>query len=397
MFKKLIYSLLVFLLFLLSIILAWQALTPIYNFSEPKKFHGEFIYNPYSGYDSAMVYKANFHAHTGWDIDSAYTPLQFREAYINQGYDIISNANHQYIDFTGDIPSYEHGYNANNYHILMLNASKVSYFDFPLMLRPKHQMQYMLNKLRGNSSAIGINHPERIRLAPNHYDHLQYVQGYDFMEMNPPHDPTAWDTALSSGIYSRLIANDDAHSITRRWSWFQKCYTMVCSPSKDSTDIINALLNGNAYGVVISNEKNMQANPHEGIAKITDIGLTSDSSANRIYIKLNEIADSIQFISDNGVIAHQANATDSAAYTLAPTDSYARIVAYYTPGIELWSNAFVRQQSINTPPSTLVPEPKVNVLLTILNCLLFLGLSTLLIFIARRIVKNKIKRKRYRY
>lgn len=371
-------------LVLLAVVLGLQVVAPVYDFPATQPFSGEYIYNPYRGFDSSQVLKSNFHAHTQWDTDSAYTEEQFVEAYKAQGYNVISTANHQAIGRLGHVPSYEHGVNASNYHISVLGTEHVSWLDFPLMFVPLHQMQFMINHLTPQTKILAVNHPERIRFA-DHERVFSQLRGYPLMEMNPSHDSKCWDVALSSGIYSNLVANDDAHSITRRHSWMQKCFSMVCSSSDEPDSLINALRIGNAYGTVISNEKNMQENPHANLPKINNIALLGGGV---VSVRVDSVADSIRFVGQGGRTLFSVSDTTSARYAFAPEDTYVRVVAHFPLDIQVWSNPFVRISDPQYNPHTYV-EPTVSWAVTVVNVLLWLAIVGGLIWLVVLLWKRR--------
>ena len=219
-------------------------------FSPAVRSAGDSVYNPYAGADSSCWRKANFHAHQKEKPQCDYTVEQMLEAYRSNGYDIMSISDHQclnteHADRPGFIPTYEHGYGINGYHQLVMGAERVTWRDFPLMLT-QSQMQYMLHWLRPQAEALVLNHPGKTRII----DLAVYgwLRGYDLLEINPERgrerSEQYWDTALSAGIYSTLIGDDDAHNIRNRSSWFQRCFTMVNTPSLRPGDIMKSLKKG---------------------------------------------------------------------------------------------------------------------------------------------------------
>lgn len=370
-------------LVLLAVVLGLQVVAPVYDFPTTVPFSGAYIYNPYKGFDSSQVLKSNFHAHTQWDTDSAYTEEQFVEAYKAQGYDVISMANHQALSRLGHVQSYEHGINASNYHISVLGTECVSWLDFPLMFRPLHQMQFMINHLTPQATILAVNHADRIRFAD--YERVfGKLRGYPLMEMNPPHDPKCWDIALSSGIYSNLVANDDAHSITRRHSWMQKCFSMVCTSSDEPDSLLSALRRGNAYGTVISNEKNMSKHPHANLPKINNIALNGEV----VSIRMDSKADSIRFIGQGGRTVYSVSDTTGASYVFAPQDTYIRVVAHYPLDIQVWSNPFVRISGEQNDPHS-YDKPTVLWTMTLLNILIWIAVSGGLIWLTVLLWKKR--------
>lgn len=370
-------------LVLLALVLGVQVVAPVYDFPESLPFSGDYIYNPYQEFDSSTVLKSNFHAHTQWDTDTTYTEEQFIEAYKAQGYDIISMANHQALSRLGHVQSYEHGINATNYHISVLGTESVSWLDFPLMFRPLHQMQFILNHLTPQAKILAINHADRIRFV-DHSSVFNQLRGYPLMEMNPPHDPSCWDRALSSGIYSNLVANDDAHSIHRRHSWMQKCFSMICSSSTEPDSLISALRRGNAYGTVISNEKNMSPNPHANLPTINNIALSGDT----VSVRMSIAADSIKFVGQGGKTISSIPNTSEASYIFTPQDTYIRVVAHYPMEIELWSNPFIRIPSPQHDPHT-YDKPTINWMLTAINIVLWVVVCGFLVRLALMIWRRR--------
>lgn len=390
MIIRILRSLLTIVMMLVAFVVFTQALTPIYRFGAPRAFSGAYVYNPYAGCDSAAFaapLKSNFHAHTMWDTRHDYTPEEFRAAYLAQDYEVIGIAEHQVINPMGHIPSYEHGLNLSNFHVLMLGADGVQWLDYPIMLMPLNQMQASLDMLSGDAQAMGINHSERIKFI-DHQRIFSRLQGYKLMEMNPMSDPRCWDYALSSGIYSNLVADDDAHSIINRRSWFQKCYTMVLSDSEVGDILVDRLVRGAAYGVVLSNEKNTEQAPHAGLPRIKDIGITAGDT---VYIALDMEADSIRFVGDNGRTVALFADCDNARYAMRAADSYVRVECYYSPGIEVWSNPFVRTEQPlgfiddrDGMPRTVVPAPTINWWLTVLNSIMWTSLAGCVMWLTRR-------------
>lgn len=87
--------------------------------------------------------------------------------------------------------------------------------------------------LRPQAEALVLNHPGKTRII----DLAVYgwLRGYDLLEINPERgrerSEQYWDTALSAGIYSTLIGDDDAHNIRNRSSWFRAASQWSIPPS----------------------------------------------------------------------------------------------------------------------------------------------------------------------
>lgn len=272
------YILIVIVAVLMLCVLSYISV-PVYDFQSGRSFCGDSVYNPYAGADSSCWRKANFHAHQKEKPQCDYTVEQMLEAYRSNGYDIMSISDHQclnteHADRPGFISTYEHGYGINGYHQLVMGAERVTWRDFPLMLT-QSQMQYMLHWLRPQAEALVLNHPGKTRII----DLAVYgwLRGYDLLEINPERgrerSEQYWDTALSAGIYSTLIGDDDAHNIRNRSSWFQRCFTMVNTPSLRPGDIMKSLKKGAAYAVYVPHDVNNRPDPHGDLPRMERISM----------------------------------------------------------------------------------------------------------------------------
>lgn len=388
MIRSIFKTILVIILLAIGVASVLQAFTKIYNFPPSRQFSGETIYNPYRGIDSTAWRKANFHAHQRYmlfGLDFEYTAQEFIDAYRAQNYDIIGLADHQQINEWSHTPAYEHGIGLNNYHLLMLGAEEVSWFDYPFMALPQHQMQYQIDKFKPQVKLLGINHASRHRGIPvKVFDNLM---GYDLMEMNPDIDATAWDRALSNGVYSTLVANDDAHCIDDRGRWFQACYTMLNTESLDDDDIYAALKAGKAYGVVIIAEQNQKPEPHADLPEIRGIDMKGDT----IDVRFSIAADSVRFIGqDAKVLFSTAASGRTAQYSFRPADTYVRIEAFFAGGTKIWTNPFYRTGGAVREAIT------VNVFMTTLNAIGW-GVVTLFILWLVILVLRRKPRRRLNY
>lgn len=380
MYRYFIKPLLVIITFAFAITAALQAYTAIYDFSEPVKFSGDTIHNPYNGIDSAKWLKANFHCHQRLmygAMDFEYTEAEMQQVYRDQGYDLQLISDHQYINPYSPIPVYEHGWGANNFHKLMLGADKIEWVDYPIMVLPAHQMQWQLDKLKPQAELLVMNHPSRHRFT--NVDDFRNLQGYDLMEMNPDRDDTAWDLALSAGIHSNLIANDDAHSISNRKRWIQACFTMVNAPSTNKDDIFEALEEGRAYGVAVGLHTNNRPKPHENLPAIEQISLTGDT----IFLKFSQQPQKTLFIGQDGSIKAEIVSTDStASYIFATDDTYIRTKSYFEGENEIWTNPFYRVGG-NQRETAII-----NTKLTIINSIAWGALSLLICAVGIKLLRS---------
>ena len=351
---------------------------PVYRFGHGRAFRGDRIYDPYSDVDPEQWRKANFHAHQSEKPKCDYSAEQMLEAYRLNGYDIIGISDHQKLNLAGSdrpgfIPIYEHGYGLNRCHHLLIGAQKVSWRDCPVMLT-RSQVQFMLAGLRPQAELVVLNHPGQMRWI----DHRLYgcLRGYDLMEINPETGPErsdiVWDAALSAGIYSTLVANDDAHSITDRESWFQRCFTMLNTPSLDRGDILASLRKGTAYGVYVPAEVNLREKPHADLPRVERIGLQGDT----ISLRLDRPARSIRFIGQEGHVLARTADSRTGHYRFDERDTYARAVAEFDDGVVLYFNPFVRTSDGLRPGNAFVPE--IDYPLTILSDSLWLTVVAVL-------------------
>ncbi|MDD3108854.1 MAG: hypothetical protein PHV49_06580 [Alistipes sp.] len=344
---------------------------PVYRFDKGEPFAGDRIYNPYAGVDSSMWHKANFHAHQKEKPQCDYTVEQMLHSYYAQGYEVVGISDHQclnweHADRVGFIPTYEHGYGINGYHQLVLGTERVCWRDFPLMLT-QSQMQYMLHYLRPEGEMVVLNHPGKTRWI----DHAVYerLRGYDLLEINPDQgrsrSDTRWDRALTACIYSNLIADDDAHNIWNRGSWFQRCFTRINTPELTRPAILAALRQGKAYGVVIPYEVNIGANPHADLPSIRQIGLQGDT----VHLRVDREAV-LRFVGAEGRVLAEVTG-EQAEYPMAATDPYVRVEACFPNGVMLYTNPFVRTADGVQPENRFVPV--IDYPLTLLCHLLWLG------------------------
>lgn len=390
MIRKILKVLATVILSVLCLTSVMQAFTVIYDFPPTAPFEGDSIINPYREVDSLNWRKANFHAHQRWFFgatSAGYSEEEFINAYREQKYDIIGLSDHQYINPYGHFPTYEHGWGVNNFHILMLGARDRSWFDYPMMWMPKHQMQYQFDKFAKQAKLTVLNHPYRLRHASR--EAYREIRGYDLMEMNSMMNAESWDMALSSGIHSYLIADDDAHTSDDRESSFQRCYTMVNTKSLQEDDILEALKAGRAYGVAISTERNTAPRPHDSLPTITSIGL---QGADTMFVRFSLMADSVRFIGQNGAVVASVLASDSAECVIRPEDSYVRVMAYFPRGTQLWTNPLCR---VNPGEVIECESPQTNILFTVLNSISWSVLSILILVLIWIMNKNSKKKRKF--
>ena len=387
-------SLVTIVLVAISIVIS-TCFSPIYDFAEPHPFSGPDIYNPYSSLDTTHCWKrANLHTHTrvegilnecDFSADSTY------HIYKSFGYDIIGFTNHNEltkhpIDKRLQMNIYEHGYNALNYHIMTYGAESVWHYDilFPLFASQK---QYLLYKLSEDADFVQINHPQRIRLFD--YADLEKIGGYRLMELTSAEEEIEnefWDVALSAGHYSHGIMNDDLHYPDRPEKIAIRC-SFICTPADDYATVRDRLLEGCFYSMSVPNygdgDWSEKYTHNTQLPTIQNIGLRDST----IYIALSAPADSIKFVGSNHRTLHTAYSTASAEYPMLPADPYARIMAFYSDGAVIYSNAFARYDSTTQESPYRGDMYDINTPLTILfniGVALCLGMMLTLIYVILR-------------
>lgn len=294
--------------------------TTIYDFEKPKPFSGTKWLNPYQSAGEERI-KANFHAHSCAWKSLTYgknTPGNMRNGYKKKGYDIAAISNYFSLDTTGKkndplyIPVYEHGLNVFKSHCLVLNPRDISYCDYFLFQSTSHQ-QKVIEKIKAQKGIVALAHPEFNN--GRSLEDMKYLQHYDLIEvLNHFRISDAhWDMALSNGKLAYLLANDDSHSTDA--DEMGRVWTVILSPEKTKTQVLNSLLHGKAFGVYT--EYNECEND------FVSCNLKNDS----IYVQFALPADTILFIGQGGSVKQKAVNADHAVYKLRKADTYIRVIA----------------------------------------------------------------------
>lgn len=369
-------------LFALLCVLA-TSVSLVYNFDEPAPFSGEDIFNPYRNIDTAYCWKrANFHTHTKVDgllNECDYWPEQVYDELKKFDYDIVTFSNHNAltnhpIDSELQVDLYEHGYNLFKFHKLVFGSDEVNYFDHLLPIFPSQQ-QFQIDMLADDSDIIVLNHP--LRTTALNKRALQRLRGYDIIELDSGKstENEYWDWALSAGIYSFALANDDLHYPDRSHAIAVRC-NFVCTPSAKYEDVKNALLDGCYYSMRIPDYGNgdwqTKIARNKTIPFVKNIGL-QDST---VYITLSQQADSIKVIGQNHTTRAKVTNSTTAHYTMTINDPYTRFTAYFPDGEVIYSNAFARYDASVASSPFKVQNHSVSILFTIL-----FNLALLLIFV----------------
>ena len=373
-----------------------SGVSPVYCFREPEPFSGPDIFDPYRNLDSSLCWKrANFHTHTrvkGIMNECEMWPAEVYAELEKFGYDIVTFSNHNELtahpfDSSLQVNVYEHGYNLFKYHKLVFGAGKVKHFD-NLIPAFTFQKQFQLDYLGKGSDFIQLNHPLRTNGTSRRM--MQKLSGYRIMELDSGKstENEYWDWALSAGHYSFGLANDDLHYPDRSDRIAVRC-NFLCCPTAGYEDIKETLLGGCYYAMRVPDYGNgdweVKYSRNRNLPYIEDIGLRDST----IYLVLSQVADSIKVIGQDHSTLHLVPSSDTATYTMKPTDPYARMTAYFEDGEVIYTNAFARyDSSIAESPYDDTPQ-KVNIVLTILyNLLIFVICAGIIILIYKTLSRK---------
>lgn len=324
---------------------------PIYNFESSRPFCGTHYYNPYQHIGQQWQI-ANFHTHSkAWagitdgkncskeDVIAAYKQLGYNHIGISN-YQRITCESYAYGQPYITIPSYEHGINVKKRHQLVLGADRVLWMDF-FMYQSIHHKQYMLNKLRSTGDVVVINHPQFCEgYKPQDFTCLS---NYDAIEVFNHYRSSVvqWDSALSSGHYAVLLANDDMHQLSRM-DEISSNFTVVNTDELTRSHIIQALKQGQHFGVRVHRKpgESMQVK-QQRIAHMVypiSIRMQGDTLTAIFTRKVNSIA----FIGQGGECRQVTQQDSVAGYVMKDADTYIRIEVYDNDSNYIIFNPIVR-------------------------------------------------------
>jgi hypothetical protein len=320
----------IFIFILIALVLQY-VVNPKYKFPEPHPFRGDFLYNPYSGIDSTKWQKANFHVHTrsyagvtnGADNSNSFLDSIYRYF----GYGIIGISDYMKINRYERsnkwfVPEYEHGFTYYKTHHLVLNAQKVTWFDL-LFYQTLNNKQFMVNHLKKDPGVLlTIPHPN-LRQAYT-FEEFKHLTNYNCLEIcnNDRQFTFFYDTILSSGHPVFLMADDDAHNLTKIRDGIH-CFNLINTDLvKDS--ILHAIKTGKLVGVNF-NVRSFSDNEEKKIAlnklpRISGITLVRDT----LSVSLSDSVKAIRFIGQNGAELKRINNNSSGSYYFRNEDTYIR-------------------------------------------------------------------------
>jgi hypothetical protein len=229
----------------------------------------------------------------------------------------------------------------------------------------------VLKKLKGENNLIALAHPKY--WDGYSVEDMKYLKGYDLLEVfnNYRTSTDIWDAALSSGYPAWIVSNDDCHDISKPELTFNN-WTRISCKEKTLEGVIKSLKNGCHYGV-----KNLT---HQEINSLNSCLVVGGE----INVLFKTKAESISFISDNGVVKKVVSKDSVASYRISANDSYVRIEAK-TGDETICLNPIIRYDGYQLSQNS--GFPKVNILLTVFFRFILLFINSfilvLILFLAR--------------
>ncbi|NIJ54533.1 hypothetical protein [Dyadobacter arcticus] len=333
--KILSFIALIFLTWILWLLVSQYLLCARFQFDDPIPFEGPVLFNPYDSINAGDWVKCNFHAHSrAWEgvTNGHGTAEEVHEAYKALNYGVHCVSNYHHIDTThssdpGYISAYEHGYNINKTHQLVLGSENVQWLDY-LFPQSVHNKQHVLKHLSESGRVVILNHPA----LKNGYtaEDLSQVSGYDCMEVLSPSviSTKQWDAALSSGKKVFIVGDDDTHNAPAKKRLGEMC-TVVNVPDRSADHVLNALKTGRSYGVVIGAGQSPDSLP---LVKSFDV------NGDSVFIVTSKPAREVTLTGQNGKILASGNHTDKINFKVSPDDHYARATFKYENGTALYLN-----------------------------------------------------------
>lgn len=334
---------------------------PVYRFPGFKPFAGDSLYNPYKNISFHNWVRCNFHAHTHcWEgfTNGRGAGADVNKVYASLHYGVHAISNYEEIDTTGcsekqHINCYEHGYNMNKVHQLVIGASHVCFKDY-LLPQTLSNKQCIMNLLDADTSAlVVINHP-RIRKAYRAADFAK-LTGYSCIEvLNPAGNSSAlWDAALSRGRPVFIIGDDDVHNVFDS-SLAGRMFTMIDAPDICRNNIISSLKMGRGYAIQL--DRAMVLRQRRGLPVLLPELTGFSVSGNMLSLHFNKPAKTIFITGKNGKKLKEIFNTDSAVYNIPPYEPYVRETAVFSDGSVLYLNPVFRYRTKLAFRTESIPE-----------------------------------------
>lgn len=299
------------------------AAAPIYTITPPKPFHGSVWFNPYHDAKGSW-HKANVHLHSrAWfgATDGRKNSLEAIDTtYRHLGYSILALSNYQRIDSIGRgwvfLPCYEHGYNVQKTHQLVVGARSVIWLD-GILPQTIFVKQWILDVLRPTAEVLILAHPAFGRPSYSETD-MAVLSNYEAIEVFNHYRTSRahWDSALTNGIVAWSVGNDDCHDVSSQGET-GVCLTLLNLPSRwTAHDVYHAYRTGKTIAVKTTHARLPLGVPRQH--------LVSDS----LIVETDSPADSIHFVGNRGAILSRSVATSRASILLDTAYRYVRAEVY---------------------------------------------------------------------
>ncbi|MGA1977205.1 MAG: hypothetical protein ABSG89_05040 [Bacteroidales bacterium] len=335
-----------------------------YSFPVPGVFRGEELYNPYTGIDSSKWKRANFHLHTRLPLKLTAgfgNTIQTADSFYKYfDYDIHSISDYMRINNFNSgsksyVPVYEHGYSYYKTHQLVLNAHKVCWKEY-LFHQTLNDKQAMIDRIKRDTSVlVTIVHPF-LRKGYSTSD-FRYLGNYDCLEIanNLATCARFYDAALSAGHAVFIMADDDAHDLSKISEGAHSFNIINSDPDRNS--ILHALRTGRSYGVNLnlhgcktSEEKKAAI---DNLPVLREFELKNDT----ITVSMNKEVDSIKFIGQNGILKKSVAGCRTGSYPFGKEDTYIRTEVIAMDGSICFLNPVIRYDGSKLP----VSDPQINI------------------------------------
>lgn len=377
-------------------------LCPVYDFKEPEKFKGSYIYNPYQNLEAANWKKANFHVHSrAWGgLTNGFKnfPDILTGYYADMNYDIYCISDYMRInDYLKDsafyLPVYEHGFSIQKYHQLCIGAREVTYTDYPFF-QTLHNKQHIIDLVKENCELVSLNHPS-IRNAVTGND-LKYLANFDMFEAvsRLSRSTHLWDSLLSNGYYAYIISNDDGHDLYKNNEVGQFC-TFVNTESLKSDDVIKAMREGKTFGAEIRMYDNLYLEEKIRLEKFVEEILKVEVKEGILTVRTNTPAVYFSFIGQNGKALLNVEHSDSASYQFKDEDTYIRTEIWFPSHNRFYLNPVFRTEKM-FPENKRKPEVNYSLsyLQLVIGIIIYIAIIFSIVFfiIVRRRKKISVKK-----
>ena len=217
---------------------------------------------------------------------------------------------------------YEHGYQYYKNHQLVINAKKVSWLDY-FFRQTLSNKQFIINRLKKYTSVI-LTIPHPVLRQAYSFNDFKYLSNYNCLEIanNKRLFISYYDTILSAGHPVFLMADDDAHDLTKINEGCHSFNLINSELVKDS--ILHAIKTGRLVGVNFNissfktNEEKKSA--LQELPEITSVAVNDDTFS----VSLNKPVKIIKFIGQNGAEMKRIADCTSGSYFFSKQDTYIR-------------------------------------------------------------------------